>query len=358
MKASVKKVINSTVKKINYLRTQHSVKNVLKESKSYCDIKPFTAEQKKEIKTYWSKLGKADTSYAAFAASLNGKYSKMYIPDDFWYGIIMPAMNNFKITHAWSDKNLYNRLFSGVKMPKVHIKNMNGLFYDSDNKVVEAMSDVDKIWSKLQKVIIKPSLDTGGGRLVQIIDASTDADMAKVLKIYKSDFLVQDIVDQHPVLKDFNTTSLNTIRLISYRTLANEFVCLSSVLRIGRKGKCIDNRCAGGIFCGINNGGELSEYAYSLPYCEVLSHSDEGVSFNKTIIPSYKNAVDTALSLHRQIPYCRIVAWDLCVNVMNEVELIECNLECPELVMMQIANGPLFGKYTDEIFTVVKSGSI
>lgn len=67
---------------------------------------------------------------------------------------------------------------------------------------------------------------------------------------------------QHEQMGRLNPTSLNTLRILSYRH-SDEILVLYAVVRIGRLGKNIDNETAGGINADIDlASGRIVECAY------------------------------------------------------------------------------------------------
>ncbi|MCK7537993.1 MAG: hypothetical protein MZV63_47075 [Marinilabiliales bacterium] len=57
----------------------------------------------------------------------------------------------------------------------------------------------------------------------------------------------------------FNESSLNTVRILTYRSVRNEDVfVLHRLLRAGRRGSVVDNQASGGIACAIDNDGLMA----------------------------------------------------------------------------------------------------
>ena len=51
------------------------------------------------------------------------------------------------------------------------------------------------------------------------------------------------------------------------------------------------------------------------------------------------------------MPYFDLIAWDICIDEQGIPLAVEFNLKYPDIDMMQIANGPLFGGYTSEVLS-------
>jgi hypothetical protein len=161
------------------------------------------------------------------------------------------------------------------------------------------------------------------------------------------------LVKQHEVLKSLNDTSLNTLRVISYLNEDGVYV-LSTIVRVGKKGSFTDNCATGGIACGVDSNGELKEYGY-LNDGTVRKETDNGVQLGNITVPSYKTVIEQVKKMHLLIPYFRIVSWDLGIDNTGTPLLIEYNTYHQDITIHQLANGPLFGKFTDEILSQIKN---
>ena len=250
--------------------------------------------------------------------------------------------------NAYRDKNLAETIIKGILHPATVVKNMNGYYFmggeavDKDT-VLQACSD-------LEDVIIKPSLlsyGTGFKKFsVRKGITSDGVTLDHLFSLYKSDFIVQKAVHQHEALNALNPSSVNTLRILTYRS-GMEILVLYTVLRIGRLGRATDNETAGGMSIRINKDGTLAKYAYSKPGDDMIEKTDTGVVMERYKVPSYEKAVEAVKSAHLQLPYFNLIGWDIAINTEEEPVLIEWNTQ-PDL--SQSANeGPAFGEYTDRI---------
>jgi hypothetical protein len=56
--------------------------------------------------------------------------------------------------------------------------------------------------------------------------------------------------------------------------------------------------------------------------------------------------LDFVKDLHLRLPYFRLIGWDVSVDVNGEPTMIEWNRSAD---LSQVAHGPAFGDYTEEI---------
>ncbi|MGK0254871.1 MAG: hypothetical protein ACI9OE_002386 [Mariniflexile sp.] len=73
---------------------------------------------------------------------------------------------------------------------------------------------------------------------------------------------------------------------------------------------------------------------------------------NSLKVPSYNKVIDKVKKMHLLIPYFRIVSWDIGVDSTGIPILIEYNTYHQDITIHQLANGPLFGAFTDEILNI------
>ena len=307
-----------------------------------------------EIKEYFSKYGfyKIKTSWHDFYFSSNSCYSVKYIPEDIFHASISNKLNQMKQWPSLLDKNLLYSLFKDYMQPKVVLKNINGFYY-INNEIVTENAAIERVSNEIDQMVIKPSIDSGNGQ--KVISFTSDKgntsynelSIKKLLNSYGKDFIIQIVVEQDLTIKSLNPSSLNTVRALSYLNKDGVHV-LSSVIRIGKRGSFTDNFEAGGIACGINENGELKKYGYLFDGTKTLK-ADNGTLFNSIKIPCFKKLVAQIKKMHLLIPYFQLVSWDIALDINGSPILIEYNTYHQNITLHQLANGPLFGAFTEEI---------
>ena len=339
---------------INYLKKKRmTVKMILKVRSNLRKVhsdRDLTCAQIKEVKKFFKdRLGiNVNTYWHRYYYKRTGVYSPEYIPTSLYRLELLGRMNRMEYECAYRDKNLAETIITGIRHPFTVVKNMNGYYFmngaavDLDT-VLSACSDMDD-------VIIKPSLlSYGMGFKKFSVKKGVTSDgerLEQLFGLYKSDFIVQKAVHQHDALNALNPSSVNTLRIFTYRS-GMEVLVLYTVLRIGRLGRETDNETAGGMSVRINKDGTLAKYAYSKPGDDMIEKTDTGIMLDGYRIPIYEKAVKAVKVAHLQLPYYNLIGWDISINKEGEPVLIEWNTQ-PDL--SQSANeGPAFGEYTDRI---------
>lgn len=315
--------------------------------------------QIEEIQDYWqTHFGqKITTLWHEFFLARTGNFSPKYIPTSVWRSSIVYTLNFNRFADAYADKGGYDTLFPNVCRPKTFIKCVNGYYYT--DRAAITREEALRLCSNLDAAIIKPTLGGTWGNgvsLIQtkdgkIVNKENIESVEQLFSRYGRSFIVQEKIEQHPAMSALNPDSVNTLRVMTYRN-EKEVVVLYSVLRIGRKGKSVDNETAGGIKVDVDvNTGRIKGYATGTPKEGMIYKTDCGTELENYQIPCYDALLSKAKELHLQLPYLNIIGWDFTIGSNNEPIMIEFNI-CPDL--SQVAHGPAFGEYTEEILHVAQ----
>lgn len=168
--------------------------------------------------------------------------------------------------------------------------------------------------------------------------------------VYKADWLIQEMAMQSEFTKQFNPTSLNTIRCITYRDVkTGEIHVLGSVLRIGCQGTVVDNASAGGSFVGIEDDGTLGKFACNHFGDKRSVFNDIDFSENVFKMPNYNGVKRFAKEVTQKVPHASILALDIFLDDHNTPKLIEVNTHCLTVYFLQMTKGAFFGKYTEDV---------
>lgn len=346
------------LRKAKYLYRTHSLdKHFKKElsnikSKSAISSETLSYKQKKELSAYYGQFGlKVDCRWHEYLYAVTGEFNVKNIPENLYHCCIEPLFT--RGSEDFEDKAYMERLLPNVKMPENYFQRMNGYYYDGKGRMISE-NEMLKNLSKLdEKVIIKPSVLTGGGRAVSLISGQ-NVDH-RLLELYGKDFLIQRRILQHPQYSRFNESSVNTEKIISFLYKGDVYI-LTSILRIGAPGACTDTASGGrGYTIGIKENGQLNDVGFNI-LGEKFHKDAAGKSFSSIQLESHQDICEIIKQAHAMLPKFGIISWDFAVDVDREPILIEYNLNYPDVLIYQMNNGPLFGNLTDEILDSIKRG--
>lgn len=322
-------------------------------TKNFKDLevhRKLTDEQKREVQEFYkSMIGREVDLYChEYFYSRTGVFTKDYVPNNLYHCEILPRANMHPFNDAYGDKNMCDILFPKDKVAHNVLKNMNGYYYLEGKPVseAEALSHCQNI----DDVVIKPSMSFSGQGVqsLSVKDGKTNIDdltIEQLFKRYGRNWLIQKKVKQHAGMSALNPTSVNTMRILSYRS-GMEVLIIYTVVRIGRKGQVIDNQCAGGISTTVNEEGKLGKYAFGGYSTDNVEKTDSGIVLDGYQLPSYDKAIAFVKDLHFSLPFFNLVGWDVAIQENGEPILIEWNTK-PGLSQSAFCSG--MGENTERI---------
>ncbi|WP_411727003.1 sugar-transfer associated ATP-grasp domain-containing protein, partial [Methyloglobulus sp.] len=287
--------------------------------------------QASEIRSYWKSFNiKCSLLWHQAYIAVNETMDTRYIPETVFYTRLEPWFNRMELRLAYKDKNLYHKLFPGIKMPDIILRNINGMYFNGLYEKLERPGLPKLLQSYTGTFIIKPSLDSGGGKNVLAIRLSDrgifmedkPVPFDELEQAFVKDFLIQCKLGQYELFQRIYPHSLNTLRVLSLR-FGGKVHVLSSILKMGNNGNLVDNESAGGISCGITDAGILKNFAIDKNFYKYDIHPYTKAPFSGTEIPMYNDVIETVMKLHDGLHYFNLVSWDMAIDKMGEVNLIE-----------------------------------
>lgn len=341
---------------LNIIGEYVKYRRYIKEELRNTPTKRLSKKQINEFKKYYKSYGFTNLRdyWHQYYSGFGIGFSKEIMPQDLFFAHVEGSLNDYRFYYL-QDKNLLDKLLNGFKQPNTILKNING-FYLVDGKVVPFDYAVKLLYNCCD-IIIKPSIETGGGKGVKklsIKNGITSIDGIKVedlLKSYKENFLIQEAVIQSDIINKLNPSSLNTIRIATYIN-ENEVGVLFSIIRIGGVGEFKDNISTGGFYAAIKDWGNLDKYGYN-SLKEKITQTSEGTILENFKIPNYQEVTNFVKKMHVQLPYFKVISWDIAINNFNEPVVIEFN-SFGQSIDFQTVCGPFFGKYTNEVLDIVQ----
>jgi hypothetical protein len=202
---------------------------------------------------------------------------------------------------------------------------------------------------------------TGGGQNVNRITISNGAiqaadraiGIADIERTYKTNFIIQEVVEQHPEMAVYHPKSLNTCRIITLR-LDGAYHVIACALRMGN-GKYTDNLLSGGLSAGIDvNTAALTSFALDDHYRKFTCHPATDIVFAGRVVPHFDRIKSLALSVHARLSYFDMISHDVSLCQDGQPCLIEVNLFGQGIEPFQILKGsPIFGEHTDRVLEMV-----
>lgn len=136
--------------------------------------------------------------------------------------------------------------------------------------------------------------------------------------IHNSDYIFQEMLVQHPRMSELYSKSVNTIRLVTVRSLKDGKIHLiPSILRVGANGSFVDNTSQGGLAVGFDlETGKLNQYGFQKPQFGLRTeiHPDSGIRLSEFYIPYIKEAENKAMYFHSMLKDIHSIGWDIAIS--------------------------------------------
>jgi hypothetical protein len=129
-------------------------------------------------------------------------------------------------------------------------------------------------------------------------------------------YVLQERIRQHEIVSALHPNSVNTVRLVTFVN-GSTIELFSAAMRIGTRGRNVDNWAAGGVIVGIDaEHGELRGEAFHKPGYggRVQRHPDSGIAFDGFEIPYFAESVMLVSRLHGYLRDIHSVGWDVAIT--------------------------------------------
>lgn len=310
---------------------------------------------------YFAKWGLSVSNMECeYFAQCSGVKSDVYIPYYVWKYYIYPYLNKDSWRYPYSDKNMIQRILRldrlssvlDISLPESVVSNIGGQYYRNGVEPSNLRECVDALVKETEELIVKPSVESSGGKGIQCVcfGGMKAESIMEILHQYGEDFDIQRKLRQHPTLAHFNETSINTIRMTTYRDMDGNIKLLYAIQRFGKSGTVLDNASSGGGYCGISRQG-----VYQNRIHRHRSVKTESLQLEcERVVPFFDRCVNAVCVLHQQLPQFRIVGWDVSIDPEGHLHLLEYNF-VPGYNLPQTSVGPFFSK--EELDEIMKQAS-
>lgn len=320
--------------------------NILKKIKSvsWSDIKPLLAQAKKRSKRstvallrdlYQSyKQGYTWADYFAydFANNQEPSYRESFICVNRHYPLITKHFGlSREENDFFNDKGLFNRNFADLR-------GIRTLDLRQDN--FASFADFIRTFP----VFFAKTADGMGGTGVkrytrEAFGQRTSQEIYDLL-IERKLVILEEPIKQHAELAKLSENAVNTIRVVTCRTMDGEMNVPFVASRISVTDAYVDNGSMGGAYCILDESGTVRhDYFTHLPILkEYQSNPRNGFVFKDFKFPYYREAIDLCVEASKR---CKghYIGWDVAISENGPI-LIEANLAPTPQLFQAINQSP------------------
>lgn len=224
------------------------------------------------------------------------------------------------------DKLLFERYFSGAGIP---VATSLGEIHARNKAAFQGTTESDFIaWGQANHqaadLFLKPRFGIKGKGVFAVRFLGDEVEVngkcvrpGEFVDRLKDRYLVQNRILQHPTLSELHTHSLNTVRIITYRSTDAPEVFLS-YLRIACNGEIADNNANARVIVRVDaQSGRCQEAGYAItsdPAIKTTTHPDSHVAFSDVVIPYWDECLSLVKRAHAWLPEMFSIGWDVALT--------------------------------------------
>lgn len=321
--------------------------------------KPLSQEEKAEIDAFWGKYKFAypNIDYKSFQTFKNrsGYFDVRHCPGAIRTQYFHKYWIDSNYNMAFQNKPMLDFLYPDIQKPRTIVRRMSGIYYDENYNPITLNEVVRIVYEYTQNVnnlIIKPSgLGGGAGIVFFKKESATPEQIKHVITVDMGirAFVIQEVLQQSEFMKQFNASSVNTIRITSL-LFKGKVYPLAALIRVGKTGCELDNYCSGGSLLGIDiNTGKCNNWAMANDHSKIeCLPSGLNLKDNTLVVPNFEEVKRIVCKSHYRCPYIKLISWDIALDKNNIPILIECNF-AGMIQIHEAVTGPLFGDLMEEL---------
>ena len=200
-----------------------------------------------------------------------------------------------------------------VFINKPEFNAMFNKYLKRDWVVIESEEDREKFLKIIEgrdEVIVKPLNESGGTGVSKIKATPENFEEIKPLL----PVLVEELIEQEESLASLNSSSVNSLRVVTFMKKDGTPVILAAYLRLGQGG-VVDNFCSGGMITAIDlDTGEISGPGVDIDNNVFYQHPITGKTIVGFKIPHFDEVKKMVLEAAVMIPQLRYVGWDVAIS--------------------------------------------
>lgn len=273
-------------------------------------------------------------AYSAF----QGKFEEGWIPDSYYKKEVVPKINGDYGKIA--DRNF----ITSFLFPETELLDLayfiNGKFCTPKSKIIDPKNIKDHLFEKHEKIVYKLE-NKKRGKGVFILDKN-NFNPANYQLNSNNNGVFQKFIKQHPFFSEFTDNSVATLRVTTVSDKLGNISAKAAYIRFGRdKDTHIKYNSVIAVPVNINTG-ELYAKGYINDWLPINAHPDSKTMFQQKVIPHFDKCLEKATQMHSIVPFMGCLGWDLTVDNLEKVQLIEVNGINNGIKLSEAANGPCF----------------
>jgi hypothetical protein len=250
-----------------------------------------------------------------------GKYGSAYWPFE---------SNPLRYNPLFTNKYIEKLLLKGAGLPTAQLLAIVG-----ENGDIRSREDLVELLQRLpHDVVMKPVSGTHGKKVLVLArgvdglragdETWTELDVWNHVRgDLQRGFLIEEKLVNSAEIAALYPRSLNTLRVVTVKTLDKRWCLAAAYLRVGAGGRVVDNISAGGILVRVDEDGRTRSAHQDGR--SIAEHPDTGASLIGVRLEGYRAACDLALEASRKLGFVGTIGWDIAATDRGPV-IVEANL--------------------------------
>lgn len=260
-----------------------------------------------------------------FRKSFLGLYEQQYYLD---------VLNPVRYFTLARNKYLTHRVLehTGVRKAILYCYYQPTSIICQSDEIASSFQDVFRILTlkKVSSCVIKTTESSHGDNVFvikaleylpdDIVLRRFDGTAIMLSEILSNDSLIfESIIQQTEQFKQFNASSVNTVRFMTTLYPDNQAKIFAVFLKVGRKGNCVDNAGSGGnVDAAVDiESGRIYNVVQFDGYRKrkkIDHHPDSGAQLENCFIDKWEQIKADVIRFQQAFPYCKAAGWDIAIT--------------------------------------------
>lgn len=364
IKENIKMCIGGMIEYISQRKLIHDIEVREKKHIRINNIKYKTfgwKEHEKEWWNYWSPVVRNPGKWGYRLYSHYCGHDKCILSSPITIEL-NKCLNPSELLPYYGNKNFFDKILPKDSFPKTILRVMDGLVMDASYNTISEFNEevVKRILSQYDKVILKPTVGTSSGNGVKLFsqrngmwkDVSGEKELNTLtIRENGQNLILQECIEQHPFMAQFNPTSVNTLRIATYLSpVSGDVNFLSAVIRMGAENAYVDNLHTEGKMVGVDlNCGKLANNCMNAEGTVFDSHNGVHFQDNNLKVPNIDVIKEWIAERARALYPLKLIQWDVAIKKDGTPVLMEYNADGFSMWIAEFNGLLALGPYTDEV---------
>ncbi|TKD65539.1 sugar-transfer associated ATP-grasp domain-containing protein [Flavobacterium sp. ASW18X] len=267
-------------------------------------------------------------------AHVAGDFKEGWIPDNYYRNVLIPQIQGDygKVSFLRSLNNFVFKEDLGLDV----LYQVNGVYSTPGGRVVPKEELSTYLSSLHTKILFKPDNSAQGKGIQFLKEDFTGVNLISKLE----NGVFQSVIKQHSFFNQFTPDNVATLRLTTLLLDTGVIKLVAAYVRLGRTGEtAVLSKSHIRVPINLDNG-TFSSIAYDVQWKKIAKHPDSKVSFAHCSMPGFDTAVSKVKALHQTYPFVRVIGWDIAIDDMERVKVMEWNGYSNDIKFTEATQGP------------------